>query len=249
MASAIELINLSHDTHKNFDIITLPKYLSSNWEVYDSKKIGLVGVKVFQNDTTNEIMNWDTKEEAMGAAVGSAIGAGAVMAILMASGPIGWVGAVLYTFGGSFIGNIVGGIIGGLFGKKSPPPPTAKANYEFDEETESYNLISSSSSNGGNKQAMINIGKAFANHLENMFNLPGGQLIDSDFLPNIKVNQVKNTVTINGQSGSFDDVNQIMADLLVNHIPFINVENGDEYILRALNNVNYKNNKIINKVS
>ncbi|MCT7567409.1 Ig-like domain-containing protein [Aliarcobacter butzleri] len=187
----------------------------------------------------NEIMGWDTKEEALGAAVGSAIGSAvAVMAVLMASGPVGWIAAALYSFGGSFIGNIVGGIIGGLFGGSKPPPPKAHAEYEFDEDSLSYNLISSGSSDGGNEKAMIDIGKSLANHLENMFNIPGGQLVNSDFLPDIKVNQRDKTVKINGERGTFDTVSDMLGNVLIQNIPFINVENGDPYILRAINRTN-----------
>ncbi|WP_257118534.1 Ig-like domain-containing protein [Aliarcobacter vitoriensis] len=195
------------------------------------------------NTFANKIMGWDTKDEALGANIGSAVGTLAlsnVIAALVATGPVGWIAAVFVAFGGSAIGNVIGGIVGGLFGKKSPPPPKAHAKYEFDEEDESYNLISSGSSDGGNKQAMIDIGKAFANHLENMFKLPGGQLVDASMLPDIQVNQRSKTVTINGKSGSFDEVNDILSHLLVDRIPFINVENGDEYILRALNRTNEK---------
>ena len=187
----------------------------------------------------NEIMGWDTKEEALGAAVGSAIGSAvAVMAVLMASGPVGWIAAALYSFGGSFIGNIVGGIIGGLFGGSKPPPPKAHAEYEFDEDSLSYNLISSGSSDGGNEKAMIDIGKSLAKHLENMFNIPGGQLVNSDFLPDIKVNQKDKTVKINGERGTFDTVSDMLGNVLIQNIPFINVENGDPYILRAINRTN-----------
>ncbi|WP_404833679.1 glycoside hydrolase family protein, partial [Aliarcobacter butzleri] len=200
---------------------------------------GALGVAVggyLGNALANEIMNWDTKEEALGASIGSSIG----IAIALWSNPATfWLG-VLYSFGGSFVGNIIGGIVGGLFGKKSPPPPKAHAKYEFDEEDESYNLVSSSSSHGGNEKAMIDIGKSLANHFENMFKLPGGQLVDASMLPDIQVKQKNKTVTINGKSGSFSDVNDILSHLLVDKIPFINVENGDEYILRALNRTNEK---------
>ncbi|WP_152018455.1 glycosyl hydrolase 108 family protein [Aliarcobacter butzleri] len=199
------------------------------------------------NAFANKVMGWDTKEEALGASIGSAVGTVAIMAMqsqliagLLAAGPVGWVAAVFVAFGGSAVGNFIGGIVGGLFGKKSPPPPKAHAKYEFDEEDESYNLVSSSSSHGGNEKAMIDIGKSLANHFENMFKLPGGQLVDASMLPDIQVKQKNKTVTINGKSGSFSDVNDILSHLLVDKIPFINVENGDPYILRALNRTNEK---------
>ncbi len=46
---------------------------------------------------------------------------------------------------------------------------------------------------------------AFGNteiHLENMFNIPGGQLVNSDFLPDININQRDKTVKINGEKGT-----------------------------------------------
>ncbi|MFW2610963.1 hypothetical protein, partial [Aliarcobacter butzleri] len=89
------------------------------------------------NALANEIMNWDTKEEAMGASIGSAIGT--VTAMLLMNPATFWLGFIV-AFGGSFIGNIVGGIIGGLFGGSKPPPPKAHAEYEFDEDSLSYNL-------------------------------------------------------------------------------------------------------------
>lgn len=183
----------------------------------------------------NEIMDWDTKSEAMGASIGSALGT--ITAVLLMNPATFLIGLVV-AFGGSFIGNIIGGIVGGLFGGKKPPPPTADATLEFDDETSTYKLISSHAANGGNEAAIKKIGENFAKQLENMFNLPGGQLVDCSRLPDIHVNQVKDTVTINGQKGSFSDVSQIIADLLTTHIPFINVENGDAYILRALNRTN-----------
>ncbi|RBQ27926.1 hypothetical protein, partial [Aliarcobacter vitoriensis] len=94
------------------------------------------------NTFANKIMGWDTKDEALGANIGSAVGTLAlsnVIAALVATGPVGWIAAVFVAFGGSAIGNVIGGIVGGLFGKKSPPPPKAHAKYEFDEEDESYN--------------------------------------------------------------------------------------------------------------
>ncbi|MCG3653499.1 cadherin-like domain-containing protein [Aliarcobacter butzleri] len=187
------------------------------------------------NALANEIMNWDTKEEAMGASIGSAIGT--VTAMLLMNPATFWLGFIV-AFGGSFIGNIVGGIIGGLFGGSKPPPPKAHAEYEFDEDSLSYNLVSSGSSDGGNEKAMIDIGKSLAKHLENMFNIPGGQLVNSDFLPDIKVNQRDKTVKINGERGTFDTVSDMLGNVLIQNIPFINVENGDPYILRAINRTN-----------
>ena len=208
--------------------------------------VGAVG-GYLGNAFANKVMGWDTKEEALGASIGSAVGTIAISAMqapligsLLAMGPVGWIAAVFVVFGGSAIGNFIGGIVGGLFGGSKPPPPTAQAEYEFDEETQSYNLISSGSADGGNQQAMINIGKAFANHLENMFNIPGGQLVNSEFLPDININQRDKTVKINGEKGTFDTVNDMIGNLLIQNIPFINVENGDEYILRAINRTNDK---------
>ena len=188
------------------------------------------------NAFANEVMGWDTKEEVMGSSIGSTLGT--ITAVLLMNPATFWLGFIV-AFGGSAIGNFIGGIIGGLFGG-SKPPPTAHAEYEFDEETQSYNLISSGSADGGNQQAMINIGKAFANHLENMFNIPGGQLVNSDFLPDININQRGKTVNINAEKGTFDTVNDMIGNLLIQNIPFINVENGDEYILRAINRTNDK---------
>ncbi|WP_123377133.1 hypothetical protein [Aliarcobacter butzleri] len=200
--------------------------------------VGAVG-GYLGNAFANKVMGWDTKEEALGAAVGSAIGSAvAMMAVLMASGPVGWIAAVFVAFGGSAIGNVIGGIIGGLFGGSKPPPPKAHAEYEFDEDSLSYNLISSGSSDGGNEKAMIDIGKSLAKHLENMFNIPGGQLVNSDFLPDIKVNQKDKRVKINGERGTFDTVSDMLGNVLIQNIPFINVENGDPYILRAINRTN-----------
>ncbi|MCG3662122.1 DUF2974 domain-containing protein, partial [Aliarcobacter butzleri] len=187
------------------------------------------------NTFANEIMGWDTKEEAIGSSVGSALGV--ATAILLYNPATFWIG-FLVSFGGSFIGNIVGGIIGGLFGGSKPPPPKAHAEYEFDEDSLSYNLVSSGSSDGGNEKAMIDIGKSLAKHLENMFNIPGGQLVNSDFLPDIKVNQKDKTVKINGERGTFDTVSDMLGNVLIQNIPFINVENGDPYILRAINRTN-----------
>ncbi|MFW2610968.1 hypothetical protein, partial [Aliarcobacter butzleri] len=90
----------------------------------------------------------------------------------------------------------------------------------------------------GNEKAMIDIGKSLAKHLENMFNIPGGQLVNSDFLPDIKVNQKDKTVKINGERGTFDTVSDMLGNVLIQNIPFINVENGDPYILRAINRTN-----------
>ncbi|MCG3677686.1 cadherin-like domain-containing protein [Aliarcobacter butzleri] len=191
--------------------------------------IGNLGASYAGNVLANKVMNWDTKNEAMGANIGSAIGAQVGTYFLP---------PIIGPFIGSFIGNIVGGIIGGLFGGSKPPPPKAHAEYEFDEDSLSYNLVSSGSSDGGNEKAMIDIGKSLANHLENMFNIPGGQLVNSDFLPDIKVNQKDKTVKINGERGTFDTVSDMLGNVLIQNIPFINVENGDPYILRAINRTN-----------
>jgi Ca2+-binding RTX toxin-like protein len=182
----------------------------------------------------NEIMDWDTKEESMGASIGSAIGS--VMALLMTN-PVGWVIAALYAFGGSFIGNIIGGIIGGLFGGDDPIP-TASASYEFDEETLTYSLISSDSSDGGNEKAMKSIGEGFAKQLINMFQITGGQLVDADRMPEILISQYDQSVKVNGFIGSFDNVQDIMASALSVNIPIINVEGGNPYILRAIHKTN-----------
>jgi len=183
----------------------------------------------------------DTKQEAMGAGIGSAIGSTVgVWAMAQIGAELGVFAGPVGALIGAVIGVVVGSIIGGLFGGSKPSPPTAFAEYEFDEETQSYNLISSGSADGGNKQAMLDIGKAFAQHLENMFNIPGGQLVDSTFLPDIKVNQRDKTVKINGEKGSFNDVNNIIGNLIARQIPFLNVEDGNEYILRALNRTNDK---------
>lgn len=185
----------------------------------------------------------DTKNEAIGASIGSAIGTtiGATVGAAALASEFASIGAFAGPIGaliGAVIGVIVGSILGGLFGGHKPPPPTADATLEFDEDTSTYKITSSSSANGGSEVAIKKIGESFAKQLENMFNLPGGQLVDGSRLPDIHVNQVKDTVTINGQQGSFSNVSQIMADLLTTHIPFINVENGDAYILRALNRTN-----------
>ncbi|MFY4860127.1 Ig-like domain-containing protein [Aliarcobacter butzleri] len=206
--------------------------------------VGAVG-GYLGNAFANKVMGWDTKEEALGASIGSAVGTVAVSVMqaqligtLLTLGPVGWIAAVFVVFGGSAIGNVIGGIIGGLFGGSKPPPPKAHAEYEFDEDSLSYNLISSGSSDGGNEKAMIDIGKSLAKHLENMFNIPGGQLVNSDFLPDIKVNQRDKTVKINGERGTFDTVSDMLGNVLIQNIPFINVENGDPYILRAINRTN-----------
>ncbi|MEV9529528.1 hypothetical protein AB0W27_01990 [Aliarcobacter butzleri] len=206
--------------------------------------VGAVG-GYLGNAFANKVMGWDTKEEALGASIGSAVGTVAVSVMqaqligtLLTLGPVGWIAAVFVVFGGSAIGNVIGGIIGGLFGGSKPPPPKAHAEYEFDEDSLSYNLVSSGSSDGGNEKAMIDIGKSLANHLENMFNIPGGQLVNSDFLPDIKVNQKDKTVKINGERGTFDTVSDMLGNVLIQNIPFINVENGDPYILRAINRTN-----------
>ncbi|MDN5085489.1 Ig-like domain-containing protein [Aliarcobacter butzleri] len=191
--------------------------------------IGNLGASYAGNVLANKVMDWDTKNEAMGANIGSAIGAQVGTYFLP---------PIIGPFIGSFIGNIVGGIIGGLFGGSKPPPPKAHAEYEFDEDSLSYNLVSSGSSDGGNEKAMIDIGKSLAKHLENMFNIPGGQLVNSDFLPDIKVNQKDKTVKINGERGTFDTVSDMLGNVLIQNIPFINVENGDPYILRAINRTN-----------
>ncbi|WP_044417948.1 Ig-like domain-containing protein [Halarcobacter anaerophilus] len=187
----------------------------------------------------------DTKEEAIGGSIGSAIGgiSGASMAMTggalatqfatfgTAAGPVG---ALI----GAFIGVIAGSVLGGLFGGGTPPPPEAEALLEFDEENLTYSLISSDSDNGGNEEAMINIGNSFAKQLVNMFTIPGGQLVDASLMPQILVSQYKDDVDINGHKGTFDNINQIIADALSVEIPMINVENGDPYILRALNRTN-----------
>ncbi|RBQ28324.1 hypothetical protein, partial [Aliarcobacter vitoriensis] len=107
--------------------------------------VGAVG-GYLGNAFANKVMGWDSKEEALGASIGSAVGTVAVSVMqaqligsLLTLGPVGWIAAVFVVFGGSAIGNVIGGIVGGLFGKKSPPPPKAHAKYEFDEEDESYN--------------------------------------------------------------------------------------------------------------
>ncbi|MDN5112005.1 cadherin-like domain-containing protein [Aliarcobacter butzleri] len=191
--------------------------------------IGNLGASYAGNVLANKVMDWDTKNEAMGANIGSAIGAQVGTYFLP---------PIIGPFIGSFVGNIVGGIIGGLFGGSKPPPPKAHAEYEFDEDSLGYNLVSSGSSDGGNEKAMIDIGKSLANHLENMFNIPGGQLVNSDFLPDIKVNQRDKIVKINGERGTFDTVSDMLGNVLIQNIPFINVENGDPYILRAINRTN-----------
>ncbi|RXK13690.1 hypothetical protein CP985_13280, partial [Malaciobacter mytili LMG 24559] len=188
----------------------------------------------------------DTKEESMGASIGSAIGAmaGTTMATTggalasqfatfgSAAGPIG---ALI----GAIIGVIVGSLLGGLFGG-TPPPPTAEAKLEFDEETQTYNLVFSDSDDGGNEEAMINIGNSFAQQLTNIFNLPGGQLVDASLMPDINISQFKKKIFINGYKGSFSTAKETMAHALSVEIPFINVENGNPYILRAMHRTNEK---------
>ncbi len=178
----------------------------------------------------------DTKEESIGASVGSAIGAmaGAKIGAEMGSwgGPIG---ALI----GAIIGVIVGSLLGGLFGG-TPPPPTAEAKLEFDEETQTYNLVFSDSDDGGNEEAMINIGNSFAQQLTNIFNLPGGQLVDASLMPDININQFKKKIFINGYKGSFSTAKETMAHALSVEIPFINVENGNAYVLRAMHRTNEK---------
>ncbi|WP_415397488.1 hypothetical protein [Sulfurimonas sp. CS5] len=191
----------------------------------------------------NELMGWDTESEMIGSTIGSAVGAVAASSLalgLMMFGPVGWALATLVVFGGSFVGNIVGGIVGGLFGGSEPPPPTAYAEYGFDEETLSYLIESSGSSDGGNEEAMKSIAESLANHFINMITIPGGQLVDASGMPDILVTQREDSLNINGYSGSFDTINQTMADAISPEIPFMNVEGGDEYILRAMNATNEK---------
>ncbi|ADG93151.1 Hemolysin-type calcium-binding region [Arcobacter nitrofigilis DSM 7299] len=209
--------------------------------------IGLVGAVggYLGNAFGNEIMGWDTKEEMVGASIGSAVGTVTIMVIqeqliaaLLMMGPIGWIGAAFVAFFGSAIGNIIGGILGGLFGGSEPPPPEAEAFFEFDEETQTYNLISSSSDNGGNEAALKNIGESLGKQLVNMFKIPGGQLVDARNFPDITLSQIDELVKVNGQRGTFDTASEMMTKELGMNLPFINVENGDPYILRAMNRTN-----------
>ena len=185
----------------------------------------------------NELMGWDTESEMIGSSIGSALGA---IAVVLMTNPVGWVAMGLMAFGGSFIGSFVGGIVGGLFGGSEPPPPTAYAEYGFDEETLSYLVEASGSSDGGNEEAMKNIAESLANHFINMITIPGGQLVDASAMPDILVTQRDNDLTINGARGSFDTINQTMADAISPEMPFMNVEGGDKYILRAMNRTNEK---------
>jgi len=209
--------------------------------VYVIGAAGVVG-GYLGNSFANSIMDWDTKEEAQGAAIGSALVTTVALTMLkdmlMAMGPYGWIAAAVISFLGSSIGNVIGGILGGLFGGSEPPPPEAEAFFEFDEETQTYNLISSSSDNGGNEAALKNIGENFGKQLVNMFQIPGGQLVDASAMPEIDVSQYDELVKLNGQRGSFDTVTDMMAQELSMQLPFINVENGDPYILRAMNRTN-----------
>ena len=186
--------------------------------------------------------NWiDTKNEAMGASIGSAVGSvvgGTALAETFAmmgafAGPVG----ILV---GAFVGVIVGSIIGGLFGGSKPPPPTADAKLEFDEDNLTYQIKSLNSANGGNSEAMKNIAESLGKYLVNTFTLPGGQLIDASLMPNIDVNQNGNKINVNGYSGTFADAQKLIANVLSKEMPFINVENGNEYILRAMNRTNEK---------
>ena len=209
---------------------------SLNWSNFAAGFAGAAGGFV-GSVVANEVMEWDTKEEATGAAIGSAVGS-------VIGGVIGSIVPIVGTFIGaaigSFIGSFVGGIIGGLFGGDEPPPPTAYAEYGFDEETLSYLVESSGSSDGGNEEAMKNIAESLANQFINMISIPGGQLVDASAMPDILVTQRDNNLTINGARGSFDTINQTMADALSPEMPFMNVEGGDKYILRAMNRTNEK---------
>ena len=56
MASAIDLINLSNDTHTNFKK-ELPEYLSPGWTIYKSEEVSsLIGVQIYKNDITKEVV-------------------------------------------------------------------------------------------------------------------------------------------------------------------------------------------------
>lgn len=185
----------------------------------------------------------NTENEAMGAAIGSAVGT--VVGASMGAAAFAQLGMQLGSFAGpigaligALIGVIVGSLIGGLFGGSEPPPPEAEAFFEFDEETQTYNLISSSSDNGGNEAALKNIGENFGKQLVNMFKIPGGQLVDTSNFPDITLSQIDEMVKLNGQRGSFDTAGDMMAKELGLNLPFINVENGDPYILRAMNRTN-----------
>ena len=214
---------------------------SLSWANFGNAVGGYIG-----NYLGNKVAeSWiDTKEESMGGAIGSAVGAyvGAVAA--MSGGALaaqfasfgafaGPIGALI----GAFIGVIAGSLLGGLFGG-TPPPPEAQALFEFDEETGTYTLIASSSDNGGNEEALKNIGENFGKQLVNMFMIPGGQLTDANGMPDIYLNQVDQLVKLNEQNGSFDTVSDMMAKALSIQIPFINVEDGDPYILRAIHRTN-----------
>ena len=182
----------------------------------------------------NKLMKWDTEAEMIGSSVGSAVGTAVALSLIAATG----FGVVLVAFGGSFVGNIVGGIIGGLFGGSTPPPPTAEASYEFDETNLSYIFISSSSSDGGNEDAMKNIAQAFGNQLTNMITIAGGQLVDSSLMPEINISHRDKNIMLNGHSGNFDSINETMANALSVELPFMNVENADPYVLRAIHRTN-----------
>ncbi len=208
-----------------------------NWANFNPTTIvgGYLG-----NALANEIMDWDTKEEVTGATIGSTITTIAlteVIGTLMMMGPVGWIAAAVVTIFGSALGNIIGGIIGGLFGGDEPTP-TAHSNFEFDEETLTYALLSSSSADGGNEAAMVSIGESLGKQLVSMFTIPGGQLVDASAMTDIFVRQNDSKVTLNGHQGTFDNINELIAQTVSEEIPFINVENGDPYILRALNRTN-----------
>lgn len=177
----------------------------------------------------------DTENEAIGASVGSAVGAAIAMALITTAAP--WL-LLAGSAAASYIGVFVGGIIGGLFGGSTPPPMLAQANYDFDAETGLYSLGSSSSSNGGSQEAMESIAGSLANHYNNMIQIAGGQLSNVDALQAISVNQVNSRVTINGRSTTFSGAQGLVNTIVGEELPFIQVEDGDPYVLRAMHRTN-----------